>query len=289
MRPAPALLDRLSRRRLIPRVAPASRGIGERRSRQKGPGLEFMEHRPYQPGDDLRHLDPHLYARLGEAHIREYEVYRQLPVTILIDASASMLIGDRRRHRHALELAALLGHVALAGGDQLRFAVAGQGRLDWSPLFQTPSCVDRALDWLDRAPAPGGDLGDCLPAAARRIEGRGLTLLLSDWWDIADLPRPLVRRLGAELWAVQIATPEDTDPALLPQGDLRLADPETGATVDLVLDAAVCERFRRTAQAFRDDLRARIEGAGGRYLPVSTATPLHDLLLRDWPALGVIA
>ncbi len=68
----------------MPRAATASLGIGERRSRAKGAGLEFADHRAYQPGDDIRHLDLQLHARLGEHYVRQYSVFRQLPVTVAL-------------------------------------------------------------------------------------------------------------------------------------------------------------------------------------------------------------
>src|SRR5690606_30697745 len=93
MRPPAALLERLNTTRLLPSAAQPSVGIGERRSQRKGPGMEFVDHRPYQPGDDTRHLDLHLYARTGDFMMREYSLNQQLPVTIVLDLSPSMTIG----------------------------------------------------------------------------------------------------------------------------------------------------------------------------------------------------
>ena len=64
---SPGLLASLKRSRLMVRRAHATMGIGERRSRRKGSGMEFVDYREYQPGDDVRHLDPHLHLRTGGA------------------------------------------------------------------------------------------------------------------------------------------------------------------------------------------------------------------------------
>src|SRR5258708_11880258 len=93
MIPAAGLMTALMRSRLAARHAHATIGIGERRSRAKGSGMEFMDHREYQPGDDVRHLDPHLYARTGGYFVRQYAVTRQLPIAIIVDGSASMNFG----------------------------------------------------------------------------------------------------------------------------------------------------------------------------------------------------
>src|SRR5690242_1165013 len=94
MKPSASLLTVLSRLRLRARHAVASGGVGERPSRQKGSGIDFADYRAYVPGDDTRHLDARLHARLGGFFVREYEVMKQLPVTILIDGSRSMLQGS---------------------------------------------------------------------------------------------------------------------------------------------------------------------------------------------------
>src|SRR5207302_1394616 len=81
------------RSRLLVRSAKATVGIGERRSSAKGSGMEFLDYREYQPGDDVRHLDPHLFARTGTHYVRQYSVYQQLPIAIIVDGSASMNFG----------------------------------------------------------------------------------------------------------------------------------------------------------------------------------------------------
>ena len=76
------------------RSAKATVGIGERRSNAKGSGLEFLDYREYQPGDDLRHLDPHLFMRTGARYVRQYAVYQQLPITIIVDGRKIEIPGN---------------------------------------------------------------------------------------------------------------------------------------------------------------------------------------------------
>ena len=288
MRTQPQLLDQLSRRRLVPRRAGASAGVGERRSKQKGAGMEFTDHRPYQPGDDLRHLDPHLYARLGSGFVREYQVHRQLPVAILIDASASMMLADGLRYRFAQDLARCLGFVALAAGDQLRLGIASNGAIEWSNLFTTPTQAERSFDWIDQPRTVGGSFDGCLAAAARELPGTGLAILIGDFWELPQRAGSLLRGIAEEIWAIQVLTAEEEDPELLGTGDTRLVDPETGEEVDIALEAEVFERFRRGLAAWQAELRVTVEQAGGSFLPVRVGTPLADLLLRNWRALGLL-
>lgn len=93
MIPEAALLDRLSRARLIMHHARATVGTGDRQSNQKGPGVDFASYRPFQEGDDIRKVDPRVLARLGDRYVREHYADRQLPVYVIVDFSKSMAAG----------------------------------------------------------------------------------------------------------------------------------------------------------------------------------------------------
>src|ERR1700731_5044417 len=149
MIPSPALLTSLMRSRLLVRRAKATLGIGgERRSLHKGSGMEFMDYRKYQPSDDVRHLDAHLHARTGGHYVRQYEVYRQLPITIIVDGSASMNFGTPTKFDFACGLAAALAFVGLAGGDVVEIGVHAKGRLSWSPRVRSMRRAPVIFDWL---------------------------------------------------------------------------------------------------------------------------------------------
>jgi uncharacterized protein (DUF58 family) len=113
--PSPRLLQSLRRSRLLVRSAKATTGIGERRSKAKGSGLEFLDYREYQPGDDVRHLDPHLFVRTGAHYVRQYAVYQQLPITIIVDGSASMNFSTPSKFDVAVGVASALAFIGLSG------------------------------------------------------------------------------------------------------------------------------------------------------------------------------
>jgi uncharacterized protein (DUF58 family) len=107
---SPQLLQKLGRSRLLVRAEGTATGAGERRSRGKGLGLEFEDHRPYEPGDDVRHIDRHVYARLGQHYLKQYAAYGQLPVTLILDGSASMAYGTPDKLAYAKAIVAGLAH-----------------------------------------------------------------------------------------------------------------------------------------------------------------------------------
>ena len=290
MTPSPGLLGKLTRSKLLTRWAVASTGVGERRSRAKGAGMEFADHREYQPGDDLRHLDPYLYARFGESYIRQYEVYKQLPITILVDASRSMDFGEPNKFEYAKILAALFGFVGLAGGDQVQIGIGTGERVHWSSRFHGIMRAQRMFTWLDaRQSEPTGDFGSSLRAATRNMVGRGLLIILSDWWE-EDLEAELgiLVATGQEVWGIQIVSPEEIEPSLIGDGEIRFVDVESGHEVELAIDRATLERYRRSFRAWGDQIQSVLNRSHGRYLLVPTDQDPARLFQEEWRRIGMI-
>jgi uncharacterized protein (DUF58 family) len=289
MIPSPALLTALARSRLVVRRAKATVGIGERRSHHKGAGMEFADHRRYQPGDDLRHLDTHLHLRTGEYHIRQYEVHRQLPVTIIVDGSGSMNFGSPTKFEFACGLASALAFVGLAGGDSIEVSVHADGQLRWCPRVRGMARAHEIFHWLD-AQTPGGTgYGRALTENLPRIAHHGLVILMSDWW--LDDPEAELRMLGSipqETLAVHIATPEELDPPPAIIGETRLVDVESGHEIELLIDHGVLGAYKAALARWQGELRRQVVGRAGRYLVVRSDSNLSRVLLHDWRRLGLI-
>ena len=87
----------------------------------KGRGMEFAEARPYQPGDDVRHIDWRVTARTGRTHTKLYREERERPVMLVLDQCRQMFFGSRKRLKsvQAARIAALMGWSALLRGDRV--------------------------------------------------------------------------------------------------------------------------------------------------------------------------
>src|SRR5215213_1149842 len=68
--------------------------VGDHKSPYKGFSVEFVQHREYVPGDDIRHIDWKGYGRSERYTIKQYEQETNFTLHLLLDASASMLYGD---------------------------------------------------------------------------------------------------------------------------------------------------------------------------------------------------
>lgn len=288
MTPSPALLASLMRSRLVVRRAQATAGIGERKSRGKGASLEFMDYGQYQPGDDVRHLDPHLHARTGRYYIRQYAAYQQLDVTIIVDGSSSMNFGTPTKFAFGCGLGSALAFVALAGGDTVRIGVHQHDRVVWSPRARGAARFRSMLDWLAPRRPSGSGFGRVLGETLPDLPGRGLLIVLSDWWDDLDAGLNALGSLQHEVFAVHVLSPQELDPTLLGAGDVRLIDSESLHEVELSVNREVVAGYGRALTAWQDRLQREITRRLGRYLPVRSDASLERVLLHDWRQMGLI-
>src|SRR5579883_2324899 len=99
---------------LVSRRVFAGRLRAERRTKKSGSGVEFADHREYQPGDDFRYLDWNIYQRFDRLLVRLYEEEEDLAIYFILDASSSMGFGDARKLKYGKKVVAALAYVGLA-------------------------------------------------------------------------------------------------------------------------------------------------------------------------------
>ena len=122
-------LQRLEYLSLVSRRAFRGELFAQRRSRQRGTGIEFADHRQYAVGDDLRYVDWHAYARLGDVLLKRFQEEADLRVHLLIDCSKSMGTAapddtaaaqpHSTKFDVARQVAAALAYIALADLDRV--------------------------------------------------------------------------------------------------------------------------------------------------------------------------
>ena len=174
-------LDRL----VIPRRRTAREETGGAQGHApRASGLDWVGHRAYQPGDDLRYLDWHLYARIGRPYVRRFVAERSERIDILIDRSRSMTVGRPSKADLACSLAFVFGYVALAAGERVGATCFGGQPLCSLPAGRGPTHRGRLLEFLASAPtAAETRFGRCLVAFASRASEVGQVIVISDLLD----------------------------------------------------------------------------------------------------------
>jgi len=98
-------------------------------SRFRGRGVDYVESRAYQPGDDIRQMDWRLTARSGRPHTKLFQEEREQSVLLIVDCNPSMHFGTRVRFKsvQAARTAALAAWAAVQGGDRIGAVGFGPG------------------------------------------------------------------------------------------------------------------------------------------------------------------
>jgi uncharacterized protein (DUF58 family) len=269
-----AFLRRLERMAL--RVQRVVGTVGGRSGPRRTPAADFVDHRPYSPGDDLRHIDWHAAARHDEVFVKIGRSPQAASVHIVLDVSRSMAAWPDK-HRLSGQLAAALGWLSLAHGDRVTAAAVpgSSGAAAWGPASGT-SRGPSLLGWLSElqpAPSGGTELMPVVRSVARAAPAGGLLVLISDLWVADDLDAAL-RLVPPPRWEVlvlQILGRRELDPDLA--GAFELRDSESGATLTVMIDDGVRADYRRALGERLERLRG-LAAARGATLAVLPA---------DWP------
>jgi uncharacterized protein (DUF58 family) len=270
-------LDRLARLRLNSSRRFTNRARGEHLAAKGGTSTEFCDYRDYSPGDDVRFVDWNIFARIERPYLKQFHHEEELHVAIVLDGSNSMLFEEK--FAVARRIAAALGVVGLRGNEKVSVTAVGHG----TPQRLRPSSgrisMGKLLAFLEGF-EPGGetpfDLG--IEAFLRRHSGRGAAILISDFLSSADFLRAfnLLNGSGLEIFAVQVLGPSELAPELA--GDLRFVDSETQGTLDITSAGDLLALYHEYREGHALRLAELCRQRDGRFLTVSAADPLEEIV-----------
>jgi len=267
------------RRRL--EIRARSGASGEHVARRRGGSAEFQEHRPYSPGDDLRRIDWAAYARTGEPVLKLFRAEEDVIVRIVLDASASLDFGEPPKIEAARRVAAAFGYMALAASERAQILVAGEGLTREENPARGRSGLHALLRALDAIEPRGGtDLPRAIDTVLRKSKRAGMLVVVSDFMDGGPLATALGRAVAAghDLALVQVVAPEEIEPAY--EGDWALEDAETGATLEVTMDAAAIEAYVLRFAGLCEELRQIARRLNATYVRVRTDEPLESAIRR---------
>jgi len=211
-------------RRLELRAREIVEGVlaGLHQSPFRGQSVEFLQHREYVRGDDLRRVDWKVWGRQDRYTVKEFEEESNLRLTLLVDGSASMdYAGDAAagvrptKFELAATLAASLAWLALSHGDSVGCAVFDDGITASVPARTRRSQVTSVCDLLETPRQAGpGDMHRALRAAAEMLPKRGLVIVLSDLLgDRAGLSQglKLLRARGHDVAVLHLLDDDEID------------------------------------------------------------------------------
>ncbi|HEY8076813.1 MAG TPA: DUF58 domain-containing protein, partial [Labilithrix sp.] len=233
----------------------AGRMRAERRTKKSGSGVEFADHRDYQPGDDFRYLDWNVYQRFDRLLLRLYEEEEDLAIYFIVDASASMAFGDARKLKYAKRVAAALAYVGLANLDRVSIVSTTDRVLERMPATRGKARIFKVFRFLNELEPEGQtNLEDALKAFVAQNKRRGLVVLASDLYDPHGFERGInvLRYNKFDPFVVHVVDRDEARPKL--SGDVLVYDCETGDEREVTVTAKVLERFEQESRHYHEEI-----------------------------------
>ncbi len=259
----------------------AGRMRAERRTKKSGSGVEFADHRDYQPGDDFRYLDWNVYQRFDRLLLRLYEEEEDLAIYFLVDASSSMGEGGGKKLRHAKRICAALAYVGLANLDRVSIVSTTDRVLGRMPQTRGKARIFKVFRFLSGMTAEGRtDLEDALKTFVAQNKRRGLAVLISDLYDPHGFQQGInvLRYNKFDPFVVHVVDKQDAKPKL--SGDVLLYDCETGDEREVTVTAKVLERFEHAYGDYLAEIDRFCTSKQVPYIQADVNMPFDELILR---------
>jgi len=279
----PATLSKIGRLELRARQVVEGYLAGLHRSPYRGRSVDFAEHRPYNPGDELKHIDWKLWARSDRYFVKLYEEETNVRAYFLMDASGSMGLrsGAMSKYDYGATLAASLAYLLLLQQDAVGLTLFGADVLSELPPSTIPAALDTFCRLMEQVtPAGRTDLGGLLHRIAAQLPKRGLVILVSD---LLAPPEDLYSALhrfrydGHAVILVHVIDPAEEEFPF--DGNTLFEGIESPAV--LQTDARqVRDAYLEAFGRFRRDVEETCARLGVDYLAAGSAAPLDATLSR---------
>lgn len=201
---------------------------GTDRSPFLGSGVEYVQSRRYEYGDSVRSIDWRVTARTGKVFVKEFETPKQMPCYILMDTSASMMVGSFRRTKYAtgLQIAGGLAFACLDRVSPVGLITAGANEYRVEPSLSK----DQIMQWLHQLRWYRLDQATVLEKRLKhlcaQLKNRALVIVISD---LHEPPAVNALKLAAQQHEVVLLQMRDPgERTISGTGFFRAREPETG-------------------------------------------------------------
>lgn len=246
-----------------------------------GQSVEFLQHREYAPGDELRHIDWKVWAKQDRYYVKQFEEDTNLRATLVVDVSGSMQYGsgETSKYEYGCTIAACLAYLLLRQQDSVGCIAFDETVRVKVPQRTKRSHLNSIVQALDASePQEKTDLGPILRAAAETFPRRGLIILVSDL--LTDRPSlfkglKLLRQHGHDVLVFHVM-----DDAEL---DFEFSGPTRFESLELDENLACNPRALREGYlaalgTYLEEVRHGCARDGVHYMLVRTSDPLDGVL-----------
>ena len=267
---------------------------GRSQTRIRGNGLDIDEIRPYQWGDDPRHIDWKITARLQKPHVKLFTEERETPMVILVDQRQDMFLGTQAMTKSyaAATLAGYFAWVAVLMGEQVEMLIFDDQDMTPTPvasrsaqlpeLFMPLATYNQKLFANNDIPSTPMQLVDALAWTEQRSLRNGQLVVISDFIGLDDSGFMLLERMNQRSSVIAVTVHDFLDEHWPKAGQYLLCEPDNQAEFDLGQKST-----NQTLQAFQQQRLKRVDDhlvhSGALSLQVNTSEPLITQLLQKFP------
>ncbi|HEY4613777.1 MAG TPA: DUF58 domain-containing protein [Bacteroidota bacterium] len=257
---------------------------GLHKSPYHGFSVEFTEHRPYMPGDEIRNVDWKVYGKTDRFYIKQYEEETNLKSYIVLDASKSMdyaSAGQLRKIEYASYIAAALAYLMVEQRDAVGLTVYDEAIRFSLPPHATRSYLKQILKELEQLqPGKKTGIASSLHVVAEQIKRRGLVIILSDLFD--DPAQVMTafkhfRHKGNEVIVMQVLDPMERTFAF--GSDAVFRDMETKEEL-MTQPWHIQKAYQQSMKEFLETLKRECRENAIDYVLLDTSMPFDKALFE---------
>ena len=269
---------------------------GHNMSHFAGSGQEFLDHRNFYQGDDLRAVNWRAYMRLDKMFLKMFQIEPRVPVRMLVDVSTSMSAGpagkdgNAEKFLYARRLAASLCYVGLVRLDTIAVQPFNTHLLESTTCGGGRHRITPVLNYLDALKSEGTtDFLKVSKAFLNEYPQRGLVIVISDFLDDGSCEKALkyLADYGNELLLIQLWAEEDRTPPW--RGEVEFEDAESGERLRIHVDDDARRKYTDGFDLFSANIRQVALRANGRYAGLPISMPLDEAIFGPLVRIRSIA
>jgi len=221
--------------------------VGNNPSIFQGEGYDFIELREYMPGDDIRHIDWNITAKLQKPYIKIFREERELNVVLVSILNGSVHFGSKKFKQESIaEISALLGFSTIKNGDLLSYySFTDKMDMHYKPskkIHQIHSITKDILEF--DALNKNVDFKHITDTLYKRLKRKSVILFVGDFFEIPDF-----KLLAKKHEVISIIVRDKLEENPPPMGFASLVDPQSGATLEGDFNRSSIEAYAKKVQA----------------------------------------
>jgi uncharacterized protein (DUF58 family) len=242
--------------------------IGNNASMFRGEGYDFLELREYVLGDDTRHIDWNITAKMQRPYVKVFREERELSVVSVAMLGGALDFGkETRKIEQVAQAVALIGYSAVANGDLFSHYNFSQNLRDEIRAGKNKFAVTQSVHTVMNAPLLNhkADYTAMAQTLYKRLKRRSLIVVIGDFFEIPDM-----RLLAKKHEVVAVVVRDRLEEKPEPFGFAALIDPENGAVLEGDFNAASIQKYHEKVRAHDGLLFEQFRRDGIRYTKLYT-------------------